>query len=481
MGPYFVFILKSTCCLILFYLFYRLLLSRDTFHRFNRFALLGVIVLSVAIPFIRVMTDEPVVIQRAVSDLETLLQLGQFQDNTEIESSFIPFSLKILFLIYIGGCLFFFSHFLYSIFRIIYLIRAGKQVEQVGGIKLIVTSRAISPFSWMRYMIISRIDKEESGDEIFIHEQAHIQAGHSWDMLLAGIFVIMHWFNPAAWLLKQELQNIHEYEADECVLKQGVDAKCYQLLLIKKAVGFQRFTSMANSFNHSKIKKRITMMLKEKSNPWARLKFLYVVPLSLLTIMAFARPEISRELEKISNVEIGKVLVRMPVSETQERLASLKDKPFLLKNAREIKDMKTEQKNKEVAANQRRKNIEVISGNSDLKVDEKTTMARLALIREPLATVPSFPLKGRIGSDLKTLTIHSKQVLPGDKLYTSDTKEPLLIIDGKEHSLPYMKKLDPERIESITVLKNTSAESRYGEKGKNGVILIVLKNDTEKN
>lgn len=425
MGLYLVFILKSTCCLILFYLFYRLLLSRDTFHRFNRFALLSVFVLSVAIPFIRIITDEPVVIQRAMSDLETLLQ-GPFQGKTEIESSSIPFFLKILFLIYVGGCLFFFSHFLYSIFRIIYLIKAGKQVEQIGDINLIVTSRPISPFSWMRYIVISRIDREEGGNEIFIHEQAHIQAGHSWDILLAGILVILHWFNPAAWLLKQELQNIHEYEADECVLRQGIDAKRYQLLLIKKAVGFQRFISMANSFNHSKLKKRIAMMVKQKSNPWARLKFLYVIPLSVITIMAFARPEISHELEKISNVERMKVLVKPSFPQTQAL-----------------------QKNKEVAANRKEKIIEMT--------------------------------RGKVDSPLKTLPVHSKQVLPGVKLFTPVRKEPLLIIDGREYSLAYMEKLKPERIESITVLKDASAESRYGEKGKNGVILIVLKNDTEKN
>lgn len=82
-------------------------------------------------------------------------------------------------------------------------------------------------------------------------------------MWFAGCCAVLHWFNPAVWLLKQELQNVHEYEADESVIAHGVDAKHYQLLLIKKAVGAQRFTSMANSFDHSKLKKRITMMLKQ--------------------------------------------------------------------------------------------------------------------------------------------------------------------------------------------------------------------------
>lgn len=130
---------------------------------------------------------------------------------------------------------------------------------------------------------------------------------------------------PAVWLLKQELQNVHEYEADESVIAHGVDAKHYQLLLIKKAVGAQRFTSMANSFDHSKLKKRITMMLKQKSNPWARLKFLYVLPLAAVAVAAFARPEISRRLENISEVEFAEVLT----SRQDKKMSQAeKDKPL---------------------------------------------------------------------------------------------------------------------------------------------------------
>ena len=167
-----------------------------------------------------------------------------------------------------------------------------------------VHDRAIAPFSWMIYIVISREDLEENGREILIHEAAHIRNCHSWDLLIADICIFFQWFNPGAWLLKQELQNIHEYEADETVINEGVNAKEYQLLLIKKAVG-TRLYSMANSFNHSKLKKRITMMLKEKSNPWARLKYLYVLPLAAIAVTAFARPEISEKADEISAVKVN--------------------------------------------------------------------------------------------------------------------------------------------------------------------------------
>ena len=208
--------------------------------------------------------------------------------------------LAALFMIYAGGCLFFAGRFLYSVCQIVRLIRSGERAVLEDGTRLVVTDLTVPPFSWMKYIVISRIDMEESGAEILAHEQAHIRACHSLDMWFAGCCVVLHWFNPAVWLLKQELQNVHEYEADESVIAHGVDAKHYQLLLIKKAVGAQRFTSMANSFDHSKLKKRITMMLKQKSNPWARLKFLYVLPLAAVAVAAFARPENLPPVGKIS-------------------------------------------------------------------------------------------------------------------------------------------------------------------------------------
>ena len=236
MGDFFVYILKSSVCLAVFYLFYRLLLSRETFHRFNRIALLSVIVLSVAIPFIRIITDEPVAIQRPLLNLESLLQMAEMQTDIEVQKP-QSFWLPLLFVVYLAGCVFFFLRFLYSTIRIWRMIGKGERTVLSQGCKLVVTNEAVSPFSWMGYIVISRKDMEESGEEILTHELAHIGACHSLDMLVCSFCVILQWFNPAVWLLKQELQNIHEYEADESVINHGVDAKRYQLLLIKKAVG----------------------------------------------------------------------------------------------------------------------------------------------------------------------------------------------------------------------------------------------------
>ena len=554
MGDFFVYILKSSVCLAAFYLFYRLLLSRETFHRFNRIALLGVIILSVAIPFIRIMTDEPVAIQRPLQNLEYLLQMAQMQTEIQVQTS-QSFWLPLLFVVYLVGCVFFFARFLYSTIRICRMIGMGEKQVLPDGSKLVVTDETVCPFSWMGYIVISQKDMEESGEEILTHEMAHIRARHSVDMLICSFCVILQWFNPAVWLLKQELENIHEYEADESVINHGIDAKHYQLLLIKKAVGSQRFTSMANSFNHSKLKKRITMMLKRKSNPWARLKYLYVLPLTAVAVVAFARPEISRELGKISSAKISEIVPVKEVIEPKkaepvvEVVPAPVEKPAIQEVVASapqvVKVIKTEAKaNKDSVTQEKEKTenpLEVMQQQLDnfskdaedrmRNIKQRVEMSRnLILIDNEVATyeeldkvspenIHSFSMspkdkseeiltkynasdkqgvisvvtKGAIASgkikedDVKVVGYgRLSDRLPGDvKIRIRDgqigKEKPLIIIDGVEQIKDdAIDKLNPNIIESISVLKDESSVKLYGERGKDGVILITTKNASTK-
>lgn len=304
MGTFLVYILKSSLCLALFYLFYRLLLSKETFHRFNRIALLGVMLISCLLPLVRITVDRATVVNTSVMLVEEdmLMYPWEMQVMVQEEAAF-PWR-EWLVAVYFLGIFFFLLRNLWSLGRMLYLIRHSRCRQMENGICLVIHQAGFAPFSWMKYIVISQTDLDENGTDILIHEEAHIRNRHSWDLLLVELCVWLQWFNPAAWLLKQELQNVHEYEADEAVLRQGIDAKRYQMLLIKKAVG-ARLYSIANSFNHSSLKKRITMMIRKKSNPWARAKYLYVLPLAAVTVAAFARPEISEPLDEISSVKVN--------------------------------------------------------------------------------------------------------------------------------------------------------------------------------
>lgn len=306
MSEFLIYTMKSTACLAVFYLFYRLLLSKETFHRFNRVALLSIILLSVLIPFCRISTPVSGALQQSVMGLEQLLSLRAASPSA---SHVLPVA-WLLPGIYVAGILFFTGRLFHSLSRIRKVIRTGRREPLEGGLTLVIYPGRLAPFSWFGYIIVSEEDLAENGREILLHERAHARLHHSWDVLLTELCVLFHWFNPAAWLLKQELQNLHEYEADAAVINHGVNARQYQLLLIKKAVGPQLY-SLANSFNHSKLKKRISMMLKKPSAPRARLKYLYVLPLTAIALLSFARPTmihpltISAKQEASSPIPLG--------------------------------------------------------------------------------------------------------------------------------------------------------------------------------
>ena len=454
MGFFFVYILKSGVCLSLFYLFYRLLLSKETFYRFNRIALLGILVFSLLLPLIEVTKAPQNEINQAVLTIEQLLVMAENHQETQVTTVVEGDDLvdtwrspvhwiEIVLLFYIAGIFFLVCRNVYSLFRLVRLMNTAQRRQIDKHTVLLVHDRNVAPFSWMKFVVISRTDLEENGREILIHECAHIRKHHSWDLLIADICIFFQWFNPGAWLLKQELQNIHEYEADEAVINEGINARDYQLLLIKKAVG-TRLYSMANSFNHSKLKKRITMMLKEKSNPWARLKYLYVLPLAAIAVTAFARPEISEKADEISAVKVNDLaaIVEAKVEEiTKDVLKdSLKAKPYV--------------------------------------VPEKSKMYGGRWVSKDSSTV--YSADSVVIFNDSVASKRSSVVLYGGRFERiSESNKPLILVDGKEVSKDTLysimnDEVNPNRIKTVSILRSDAALSIYGEKGKHGVYDIEL-------
>lgn len=311
MGMFFIYSIKVAICLAAFYLFYKLLLSRDTFHAFNRATLLLLMLLSLVLPFVNISVDEPTVAYDGMVQIEQLLAMGVVDDGPAPSG---PTLIQVLFAIYIIGVALFLVGEICSLVRLHRLISGKCSVTTADGIKIVVIDDDVAPFSWFNNIVISRSDYESGRSEILIHEKAHIARRHSLDIMLCNMLLIFQWFNPAAWLLRRELQNIHEYEADEAVIQSGADASEYQFLLIRKAVG-ERLFSMANNLNHNSLKKRITMMLIKKSNPWNRAKILLTVPVAAVAVVAFATPKaesLSKEIEHDSNALVNSVVRSMP-------------------------------------------------------------------------------------------------------------------------------------------------------------------------
>ena len=239
-----LYLLKTSLSLAAFYLFYKLLCSRDTWHRQNRLLLLVILALSAVIPFLYI--DLGSVASEASVIIEELS--GTFvADAAELEAEAataprptwwqqIPWC-TLLTAIYLVGLVVCFAHFLMSLLAIGQLILKSQRSSMADGTVLVTHTKSYGPFSWMRYIIVSERDLSDNFDMILAHERAHIRLHHSWDLLFAQLFAIAQWFNPAAWLLKRELEAIHEYEADSDTLRQGFDAHQYQLRLFEAVIG----------------------------------------------------------------------------------------------------------------------------------------------------------------------------------------------------------------------------------------------------
>lgn len=275
--------LKAAVLFAVFYMFYRLLLGRDTFHRFNRAMLLVISLLSLALPLC------VITVHRTVDIPAWLLSMHGSRAETVVEETVHESGgwETAAVSLYIAGVMAVLAYTGFAVADVLRIILRGRRIPQEDGTVIVVTDRDTAPFSWMKYIVFCESDFRAGHEAILRHEKAHVRMRHSWDLLFTDIVTAFQWFNPAVWMLRADLRALHEFEADDFVLRSGADAREYQYLLIRKAVGASG-NSITNSFSHSTLKNRITMMLRKRSSSWGALKALYLVPLVGLSLAATA-------------------------------------------------------------------------------------------------------------------------------------------------------------------------------------------------
>ena len=296
--------LKSAIVLTLLYGGFSTLLSRETFHRFNRVLLLGIVVLSMVLPVVHITicSPAPIVLEQywvenAMPEVEIpavdekTVEVEVMKGNQQVSVGNILKEEYFWEIIYIIGLFVALMCFVRRGVLLARSLRGGLRLRDEQGNTIVVKGGAFPPFSFMHWIAINVSDYEQHRRSILTHEQAHARLGHSWDVLLLEMVQVFQWFNPFAWLLGRELKAIHEYEADEAVICQGIDAKQYQQLLVIKAVG-NRLQLLANTLNRGSLKKRINMMQQQKSNRWRMLRAAFAIPVAALAIVAFATPEV---------------------------------------------------------------------------------------------------------------------------------------------------------------------------------------------
>ncbi|MCQ2237231.1 MAG: M56 family metallopeptidase [Bacteroidales bacterium] len=280
--------LKVAILLASFYMFYRLLLSKETFHKVNRCILLFTAVASFVLPFCVITITEVSTMKVGVGPL----LMAHFENGGIVElveetstQDWWQFALLIIMIL---GAVIVGAKTVWSIVSVSRIIKKGVRKFLPDGTEIIISDKAKhGPFSWMRFIVLSEDDLKEPYKSIILHEQGHIAYGHSWDIIITDLLTSIQWFNPAIWMLRADLRALHEYQADDYALRGGINVKEYQLLLIKKAISMSGY-SVANGFNHSILKNRITMMLSKKSSVRGLVKSLYLIPAVGISLTAFA-------------------------------------------------------------------------------------------------------------------------------------------------------------------------------------------------
>ena len=324
---------KVAVLIAVFYMFYRLMLSKETFHRVNRVVLLATSVVSFILPLCVITMHETVTVTAVPT-----VDVGDVQAMVVEESQ--PLWLHTLLpTLFILGMVLTLGYTLLSVLRVVVLIRNSELHPQENGVVVCVTNRQVSPFSWMHYIVMNREDYAEHNDAVLAHERGHIRLRHSWDVLLVDTLTALQWFNPAMWMLRQDLRAIHEYEADGAVLSQGFNARQYQYLLITKAASIGGY-SIANGISHSTLKNRIHMMLHKETKRSHLVKLLALLPIIGTALALNARTVtdvVYDEPQKKQIIKKGKQNARISANGANEIVVIEQEVPAAQKEAETFK------------------------------------------------------------------------------------------------------------------------------------------------
>lgn len=279
MGGYLVWLLVSGLTMMALYACYSLLLSRLRQATFNRAVLLAIYVVSfLALPIYRLL-DVPVIDDGQIRVIGVSTVSKAAMETTMIW-------LHIAFWVYVAGAAVMLMRRIWSQITMMRLIAKGERSGRDGYVIVTVDDDNLSPFSWRKYVVVGRRDCDEDLDMIVTHEMSHLNARHWIDLLVADVVQIVQWFNPVAWMMRDELKDIHEFQADERVVSAGYDLRKYQLMLIGKVVG-RKVCFAGNNLSHGKLKRRLSMMNIKPSGKYIRLRVLAFIPL-VLALAVFA-------------------------------------------------------------------------------------------------------------------------------------------------------------------------------------------------
>lgn len=396
MGHLLTYAISAALPLLAMYIVYKWLLASENQYRYNRVVLLSMMLCAFILPAVNVLVQQ-FASHNATVQLMSPLPQPSIADDYAAQPTTWP---RIALIVYLAGIAAVVIHMAIVWLRIARITASGTKIRDGRYIIALTDDDKVAPFSWHRYIVMSLRDYKQAGVMITAHEKQHIDRQHWIDLLLAQFIVTVNWFNPAAWLVREELKAVHEYEADKRVLDSGINARDYQMLLISKATGM-KFPTVANSLNHCKLKKRMTMMMTSQASMSRRLRTLAAIPAVALAVLAINHDAVAAALDHVNNSALF-------YSDDKEST------PDIVIMGHDATDAQTESKHDDTY------------GISDIKV-----IGYEAVRKEPAPKPDDSHARDR-----KPIT------------------SPRIFINGIEKDMDEIMKIDPSSIESIAVTRD---------------------------
>lgn len=475
METFLFYLLRSSLVAILLYGIYKAIFSQTTFHRANRIALDSILAVSVVFPLFRFrlipetahsMMDISAINGSNLSELPVSSVGQSFWQN-------IPW-IEIIAIFYFVGLSFFLIRQLLGFMRLAAMIRTSEKEAVSHAALLCITDCKIQPFSWFRYIVVSKDDVKSNYFPVILwHELTHVERYHSVDRTIFDLFACIFWFNPFAWQLRREIQTVHEYQADEHTLESGVDIKQYQLLLIRKSAGENTF-ALANNFLQRDLHKRIRMMKTIHTNISRKWQYALMLPGIAISLIALSIPALYAKADSTNTSK------KQIPSETANFLAHKSgEKETVVRDTTKVTVWNKKQKVIEELSDDAKRAIFMVDGtrmNYDkVQVIDPQEIDNVSVLKGDAAT-SVYGTEAKDGVVIITTKNNGHSSSTERRMGVSDGN-PLILMNGVAITKEEMDKINPDDIESVNVLKGEQATRLYGEKGKNGVVIITPKGE----
>jgi len=468
-----IYLAETGICISAFLLIYKLFLQYSTFFKFNRFYLLTGLVLSFIVPLVEFKYD----ILLEATSVQTPVQA---ELPVEVNTYSAINIWGILAVIYGLGILSRITSNLIRVIRLVRIIKTGNEIH-LKGYKLIQNQNISSPFTVWNYIVLNIHKLSDTEKNLILeHETIHIKQRHWIDLICSECALILQWFNPFIWLYVSSLKENHEFLADKAVIEKGYSSAVYQAVLINQRFEGPVF-SFANSFNYSNHLKRINMIKKEKSASWKKISILILIPVFGVFFWVSAKPNyiinytvtkpshmthLANDNDLMDSVKIigygsnnGATVVGHNSTNVIriQKNSDIPNPPLILVDDKEVSEDYLQKIDPDKISV-----VEVLKDNNDAHksvIDKYGEKAK----------------NGVIKITLKKPSDNNENVTTSTTIYNglfNGADFPVVFIDGKESSMEEFKKLDVKIVKSVMVSKDEDAVKRYGDKAKNGIILV---------